>query len=319
MTAGTLVDIRALSVDLATERGPAHVLREVSFSLPRGRILGLVGESGSGKTTLALSIMGLLPGGARTSGGAILFDGIDVTALGEDAQRTLRGRRMAMIFQDPMTSLSPVFTIGTHLVDAVRAREPGLTRRMAERKAVEMLTRVGIPDASLRLSDYPHQFSGGMRQRVLIAMALLARPDLLIADEPTSALDVTIEAQIAGLFAGLRRDVAGTILLITHSLGVVAELCDEIVVLYAGAVVETGPTGEVLARPRHPYTRALLASEIGEGSGPLPSIGGELPDLTAPSTGCVFAPRCSLASAECRAPQPLRELQPGHGAACHRA
>jgi oligopeptide/dipeptide ABC transporter ATP-binding protein len=227
-----------------------------------------------------------------------------------------------MIFQDPMSALNPVFTVRTHLVDVLRRRYPELGRKECNRRAAEMMTRVGIPDAERRMGEYPHQFSGGMRQRVIIAMALLSTPDLVIADEPTTALDATTEAQIVRLFSALRAEYSGSILFISHSLGLVAELCDEVVVFYAGTLVEAGPAAEIFANPSHPYTRALLACEIvddGEG-GPLPSIPGEVPDLVSIPAGCIFAPRCERVAPEClRAIPRLREVRPGQRVACWRA
>ncbi len=316
------LDVDGLSVDMATPAGPARILRDVSFTIPRGRIVGLVGESGSGKSTVALALLGLLPANAAAPRGVVRLDGTDLLTLPPAAMARVRGRRIAMVFQDPMTSLNPVFSVGAHLDDVQRACHPG--RRRAERRAraVAVLERVGIADPARRLAAYPHQLSGGMRQRVMIAMALLAEPELLIADEPTSALDVTVEAQIARLLDGLRRDFRGAVLFISHSLGLVAELCDEVVVLYAGAVMETGPAAAVLQSPRHPYTRALLSCEIDDAAAddaPLPAIKGELPDLTRPPPGCPFQPRCALAVPACANPQLLRPVDPGRRAACHRA
>ncbi|MEJ1977011.1 MAG: ABC transporter ATP-binding protein [Acetobacteraceae bacterium] len=279
----------------------------------------MVGESGSGKSTLALALLRLLPAGL-TATGHIRFDGADLLALPEPAMRRLRGIRIAMIFQDPMTALNPLFTIGTQLVDVLRHKEPGLSRRAARSRAAAMLGRVGLPDGAARLEAYPHMLSGGMRQRVAIAMALLVQPDLLIADEPTTALDATVEAQISALFADMRRDFAGSIVFISHHLGLVSQLCDDICVMYGGTVVETGPVAAVLGDPKHPYTKALLTCEITPGSeGRLRTIPGEVPDPALPAPGCLFASRCDLVEPACRAaPPPFTLKAPGHGAACIR-
>ncbi|MGL4290365.1 MAG: ABC transporter ATP-binding protein [Phreatobacter sp.] len=319
--AGPLVEIRNLTLDAATERGDAHVLRGVDLDIGRGRILGVVGESGSGKSTLASCLLRLVAGNVTRLAGEIRFDGTDLLKLAPDAMRDWRGRRIAMIFQDPMTALNPLFTVGSHLIDVLRRRHPALTRRAALAKSRDMLTRVGIPDAHLRLDAYPHQLSGGMRQRVMIAMALIVEPDLLIADEPTTALDATIEAQIVALFDGLRRDFAGSIVFISHHLGLVAELCDDLCVMYGGCIVETGPVAEVLGAPRHPYTRALLDCEIvADGEGRLASIPGDVPDPVASLDACIFAPRCAHAAAICRAGMPpLEPAGDGRRAACFRS
>ncbi|MBP2305821.1 ATP-binding cassette domain-containing protein [Azospirillum melinis] len=315
-----LIAIRNLSVSFATGAGPADVLRNVSLDLGRGRVVGLVGESGSGKSTLASAIPRLLPRNLSRLEGSIAYGGRDLLALPDHELAALRGTRFAMIFQDPMAALNPVFRIGTQLVDLQRAKRPKERRGALLARAAAMLARVGIPDAERRLSNYPHQFSGGMRQRIMIAAALLAEPDLLIADEPTTALDPTIEGQIVALIEELRQDYRGTILLIAHSLGLVSQLCDDVAVLYAGTVVESGPAAAVLGDPRHPYTRALLACEIGAGvarRATLASIPGEVPDATRLPQGCVFAPRCPQAAEPCRAAvPPLRALGGGRSVAC---
>ncbi|CAO3428632.1 ABC transporter ATP-binding protein [Azospirillum endophyticum] len=315
-----LVAIRDLSVSFATGAGRADVLRGVSLDLGRGRVVGLVGESGSGKSTLVSAIPRLLPRNLSRLEGSIMYGGRDLLALSDRELAALRGTRFAMIFQDPMAALNPVFSIGTQLVDLQRAKRPKDSRRALMARATAMLARVGIPDAGRRLSDYPHQFSGGMRQRIMIAAALLAEPDLLIADEPTTALDPTIEGQIVALIEELRRDYRGTILLIAHSLGLVSQLCDDVAVLYAGTLVESGPAAAVLGDPRHPYTHALLACEIGPGvtrGATLASIPGEVPDATHLPQGCVFASRCPRVADPCRAAvPPLRALGDGRSVAC---
>ncbi len=302
---------------LTVRAGAATILRGVTLDVPDGVILGVVGESGSGKSTLGAALMGMLPPGLLAEG-RILVDGQDLLALGDAAKRRLRGTALAMIAQDPMTALNPLFTIGTHLTDVTRRRHPALTRQKARDAAERMLHRVGIADPAARMGAYPHQMSGGMRQRVAIAMALLAEPKLLVADEPTTALDATVEAQIADLFAGLRRDLAGSIVFISHHLGLVAQLCDSICVLYGGTVVETGPAAAVTTDARHPYTRALLDCEIDpEGTGALRFIAGEVPNPAAAVQGCIFASRCPRVEPACReTTPPLNQKAPGHRAAC---
>jgi oligopeptide/dipeptide ABC transporter ATP-binding protein len=312
--------VEELSVDFLTPRGRVHALRRVSLRVPQNRIVGIVGESGSGKSTLVLAALALLPGNAEVLAGRVMFDGADVLTLPPAALRELRGRRIAMVFQDPMTSLNPVLSIGTQMID-LQYRERALSRADKRRRAEALLQRVGIPDAASRLDDYPHQFSGGMRQRIAIAMALLAGPDLLIADEPTTALDVTLEAQIIHLLRELRLELAGSILFVSHNLGLIAELCDEVVVMYAGEVVEEGGVLDLFHRPGHPYTRALLECDPAGSGGAgreLATIPGEVPDLIRPPPGCVFAPRCGLAFERCRREAPgWTPVADGHRARCH--
>jgi peptide/nickel transport system ATP-binding protein len=314
-----LVEIEHLSVDFATENGAVHALRDVNLAIGKRRVVGIVGESGSGKSTLALALLGLLPENTSGVSGRIALDGEDLLALAPDEMRRLRGTRIAMIFQDPMTALNPVFTLGTQLVDAQRNRHPGLNRRQLRERAAAMLTRIGISDADSRLSAYPHQLSGGMRQRVMIAMALLCEPDVLIADEPTTALDVTIEAQIVALIRDLHAEFEGSIVFVSHSLGLISEICDEVAVMYAGKVVESGPTASLFARPSHPYTVALLACEIDPDDEPgerLVTIKGGLPDLVNVPKGCIFAERCPSRFDKCAEEPPLRGVAPDHNAAC---
>jgi oligopeptide/dipeptide ABC transporter ATP-binding protein len=316
-----LVSIRKLTLEASTPRGTAHILRGIDLEIGRRRIVGVVGESGSGKSSLAACLVGLLPANLSRIGGEIVFDGTDLLALPEAAMDAWRGTRIAMIFQDPMTALNPLFTIGTHLVDVLHRRHPGLARKDTKARAIAALESVGIADAPLCVSSYPHQLSGGMRQRVLIAMALLVEPDLLLADEPTTALDATVEAQIVALLEDLRRSFAGSIIFISHHLGLVAQFCDDLCVMYGGTVVETGPVAEVLGAPRHPYTRALLACELDDDAagGRLVSIPGDVPDPVTPDAGCVFAPRCPHAADACRAAVPaLRDAGAGRQAACVR-
>ncbi len=319
MDGDSLVEIRGLDVDFATDNGTVHALRDVSLSIGRHSVIGLVGESGSGKSTLALALLGLLPDNTTGISGEIAFGGKNLLALDPGELRRLRGTRVAMIFQDPMTALNPVFTLGTQLIDAQRNRHPGLGRRELLARAARMLARVGISDPEKRLSAYPHQFSGGMRQRVMIAMALLCEPDILIADEPTTALDVTIEAQIVRLLKELHAEFHGSIVFVSHSLGLISEICDEVAVMYAGKIVESGPVASLFSRPSHPYTRALLACEIDPADAPgerLVTIPGGLPDLVSVPSGCIFADRCPSRFARCAEEPPPRPVAPGHAAAC---
>ena len=315
-----VLEIRDLSVEFLTPRGRVRALRHASVEVPRGRIVGIVGESGSGKSTLILGALALLPGNALVSSGEVLFAGQDVLRLPPAALRDLRGNRIAVVFQDPMTSLNPALSIATQMVD-IQYRERRIGRREKRRRAIRMLQRVGIPDPESRIDDYPHQFSGGMRQRIAIAMALLAGPDLLIADEPTTALDVTLEAQIIHLLRELKESFAGSILFASHNLGLIAELCDRVVVMYAGEVVEEGTVFDLFHRPRHPYAQALLvcdpasAADVGR---ELATIPGEVPDLIRVPPGCVFAPRCPHAFERCRRVAPgWTAAANGHRARCH--
>ncbi len=320
MTTSPLLEVRNLDLDYATARGTAQVLRQVNLTIPRNRIVGVVGESGSGKSTLASVIMRLLPPNLSRLSGEVRLDGTDLLRLDPAGMARVRGNKVAMIFQDPMTALNPVFTIETQMVDIQRGKFPGRSKRELRDRALEMMAKVGIPDPVRRIAAYPHQFSGGMRQRIMIAMALLVEPDLLIADEPTTALDVTIEAQIIRLLEQIRENFSGSILFISHSLGVISTLCDEVVVMYAGSVVEQASSRDLFLSPRHPYTRALLSCEIGEEDGEdtaLRSIPGNVPDLFDLEPACIFASRCGQAEPRCRqAVPPLRELAPSHRAAC---
>lgn len=316
-----LVAIRGLKLEASTARGTAHILRGIDLDIGRGRILGVVGESGSGKSSLAICLLRLLPANITRLDGSVAFDGTELLGLDDAQMAGWRGRRVAMIFQDPMTALNPLFTVSTQLIDVLLQRYPGISRKDAWARAHAALVDVGIADAELRLRAYPHQLSGGMRQRVMIAMALLVEPDLLVADEPTTALDATVEAQIVDLLEALRRKFSGSIVFISHHLGLVAQLCDDLCVMYGGTVVETGPAAKVLTRPRHPYTRALLECELEDDvhDGRLKSIPGEVQDPVEPMTACVFAPRCVHANAQCHAAVPLpRVVGVGHQASCFR-
>ena len=303
-----LLEVEDLHVRLRGEIGEVRALEGVSLQVGRGEIVGLVGESGSGKTMTSLALLGLLPRPhGRVLSGSIRFDGEELVGMTEAGRRALRGRRMAMIFQDPMTSLNPYLRIGEQIAEGARLHL-GLSRAEAAERAYQLLERVGMPDSRARLRSFPHELSGGMRQRAMIAMALLSEPELLIADEPTTALDVTIQAQILHLLAELRRDRGTAILLITHDLGVVSGLCDRVLVMYAGRVVEAGPTRALFDAPSHPYTRALLRSTPridAPAREPLESIEGLPPRLDAPPLpGCRFAPRCRFAGAECEQGEP---------------
>ncbi len=306
--------------DLTIAFGGTPVVEEMSFTLDPGEVLGIVGESGSGKSMTALALLRLIPPPGRVAGGRIEFDGIDVMAQPEAAMQDLRGRAMSMIFQEPMTSLNPVFTIGEQIEETLRVHER-LDRAATRRRAVELLELVEIPAAARRLGDYPHQLSGGMRQRVMIAIALACRPKVLIADEPTTALDVTIQAQILDLLRGLRKELGMAVILITHDLGVVAEFADRVMVMYAGRVVEHAPAATLFATPRHPYTEGLLAS-IPRLDGPivrLNAITGMVPSPHAMPPGCRFAPRCPHAREACAARIPTTtDLGDGHSVACIR-
>jgi oligopeptide/dipeptide ABC transporter ATP-binding protein len=306
-----------LSVDrLSVSFGRLRVLEDVSFDITEGEVLGVVGESGSGKSMTALAIMGLLPSGGRVSAGRAVLEGQDVTALPERDLQRLRGARMAMIFQEPMSSLNPVLTVGEQVAEVLRQHR-GMDRRTAHAEAIALLRLVEIPAAERRVDDYPHQLSGGQRQRAMIAIALACRPKLLIADEPTTALDATVQAGILDLLHELRREFGMAVLLITHDLGVVADFADRVVVMYAGRIAETGSADEIFARPRHPYTQALLAA-IPRLSGPiaeLPAIPGVVPGPMDFPVGCRFAPRCPHAHDACTVAPPPLVLLPGGGAA----
>ena len=316
-----LLDIRNLSVDFRTPRGRVHALRDVSFKVPKGKIVGVVGESGSGKSTVIWTITQLLAGNAVIENGEALFDGEDVLKFDESRMMDFRGEKASIVFQDPMTSQSPVMTYGQQMADILYRRK-GMPNAEKRRRAVEMMRRVGIPDPESRIAQYPHQFSGGMRQRAGIAMALLMDPMLLIADEPTTALDVTMEAQIIHLIRELQSEFEATIMLVSHNLGLIAELCDEVVVMYAGEVVESGSVSEIFFNATHPYTKALLDCDPAREttrSRYLPIIPGDIPDSHVKLTGCVFAPRCPRALPVCtsRRPASHRVTSDGHAARCH--
>jgi peptide/nickel transport system ATP-binding protein len=316
-----LLEIRGLKTHFATDDGIVRAVDGVDLAIDRGETLGVVGESGCGKTVTAMSVLKLLPmPPARIADGQILWQGRDLAPLSPSEMRPIRSKEIGIVFQEPMTSLNPVYSVGAQIAEVVRLHQ-GLGRRAGWDATVEMLRLVKIPYAERRAHDYPHQFSGGMRQRVMIAMALSCRPKLLIADEPTTALDVTIQAQILELLGEMKERFGMAVMLITHAMGVVAETAQRVVVMYAGRVVEEAPVGELFARPRHPYTQGLIRSiprlDRGGRKARLEAIPGVVPNLLDPLPGCRFAPRCRFVMAACTASQPeLREVGPGHRAAC---
>ena len=318
--AGRLLDISQLSVAFRTRRGSLKALRNVSLSVGTSEIVGIIGESGCGKSTLINSIIGLLPANAEKPRGRIDFAGEDIIGLPQARLQQLRGERITTIFQDPMTALNPVLSIGTQMTAIQYRRSDSMA--VKRRRAIEFLEKVRMPDAEKRLAQYPHQFSGGMRQRICIAMALLTEPDLLIADEPTTALDATLEVQVIRLLRELQRDVGCSVLFISHHLGAVAELCERVAIMYAGEVVEQGSVRDIFRDPRHPYTRKLLECDPGRVLEPLPrlpTIGGELPDLVTLPQGCIFESRCPDRFARCRERPPVETVRPGHEARCYKA
>jgi peptide/nickel transport system ATP-binding protein len=317
-----LLDIRGLKTHFKTDDGWLHAVDGVDVTIDEGETVAIVGESGCGKTVTAMTVLKLIampPG--RIVAGQVLWRGRDLVPLDADAMRAIRAKEIAIVFQEPMTSLNPVYTVGDQIAEVVRLHE-GLSRKAALDKAVEMLRLVRIPTPDRRVSDYPHQFSGGMRQRVMIAMALSCQPKLLIADEPTTALDVTIQAQILDLLAELKQKFGMALMLITHAMGVVAETAQRVVVMYAGKVIEEAPVGELFANPRHPYTQGLIRSipridTAAIKKTRLETIAGVVPKLIAPPEGCRFAPRCKFRKDICTtATPPLREVAPGHKVAC---
>ena len=324
--AAPVLDVRGLKTVFRTRGGEVHAVNSVSFHLERGELLGVVGESGSGKSVTMMSLIGLLPSPpADVREGQVLLGGTDILKIPADALRDLRGAKIGFVFQDPMTSLNPVFKVGMQIMEPLR-RHMGMTRAKAADRAVALLELVGIPDARKRLNDYPHQFSGGMRQRVMIAMALACDPDVLIADEPTTALDVTIQAQILELVKELRQKLGMAIIWITHDLGVIAGIADRVMVMYGGQVVEQAPVKELFANPQHPYTRALLKtipSLTGQRAERLQVIEGQPPIMMAAPTACPFRDRCAHAFDRCARENPQRrslDARPvgrGHDVACH--
>jgi oligopeptide/dipeptide ABC transporter ATP-binding protein len=317
--AAPLLDVRDLRTTLYTRKGVLKAVDGVSFALQRGETLALVGESGCGKSMTALSIIRLVPDPpGRIDGGEVLFGGDDLLGKSGEEMRQIRGDRISMVFQEPMTSLDPVFTVGRQLVETVRSHRDA-SDKQAWSLSIDMLRRVRIPEPERRMDNFPHEMSGGMRQRAMIAMALACNPDILIADEPTTALDVTTQAQILDVIRELRSDLGMAVLLITHALGVVAEMADRVAVMYAGRIVEYAPVDEIFQAPRHPYTRGLLQAipDIARDQERLTTIPGTVPNLLRPPAGCRFWPRCPLGDAACRQQEPpLVEIAAGHWAAC---
>ena len=322
MNGDNLLEIRDLHTYFHTDRGVVRAVNGVSLDVPRGKIVGLVGESGCGKSMTARSVMGLVRFPGRVERGSILLDGKELAGLSENELRDVCGNDVSMIFQEPMTSLNPVLRVGRQVEEALLVHGRAASRAEARKQVIDMFVRVGIPEAEQRYRAYPHELSGGLRQRVMIAMAMVCRPKLLIADEPTTALDVTVEAQILRLMRGLGRETGMSVLIITHTLGVVAEICDEVYVMYAGRIVENAPVCELFDRPSHPYTRGLLASipRIGRNPEYLHTIPGVVPNLLHLPEGCAFSSRCEYASEMCRRSMPeLTEVGAGHFSRCFMA
>lgn len=317
-----LLEVKNLKTGFKTDEGSFLAVDDISFTVEKGKTLGIVGESGCGKSVTSLSIMRLIPDPpGKIMGGQILFNGRDLLKLSEDEMRKIRGNDIAMIFQEPMTSLNPVFTIGNQIAEAIALHQKGLSKAQIRAKTIEMLRLVNIPEPDKRVDEYPHQLSGGMRQRVMIAMALSCNPSLLIADEPTTALDVTIQAQILDLVRKLQRELQASMILITHDLGVVAETCDDVAVMYAGRIVEYGSVEDIFYRPKHRYTKGLLNSiphfETGHRRERLETIKGLVPSPLNLPKGCRFADRCPAVTEECRAADPaLAPFGGKHVAAC---
>ena len=314
----TILQISDLNVHFSTERGDLQALRDVSFDIPEGRIVGIVGESGCGKSTLINAVLGLLADNGRISGGSIAFEGRDITDLPPREMQALRGPRIATVFQDPMGALNPVLAVGRQMRNIQYRTD--LSNHDKDRRSAEMLARVRIPDATDALARYPHEFSGGMKQRIAIAMALMMEPSLLIADEPTTALDATLEVATIELLKDLQSQIGCSVMFISHHLGVVAELCEDVVVMYAGEVVERGPTGDVFGAPGHPYTARLLECDPARQSQRtrnLPTIPGEIPDLRNRPAGCIFASRCTLANDLCDTPPGDHAISAVQRARCH--
>ena len=305
MSSEPLLEVRHLSVEFPSRRGSLLALDDISFSIAPGEVLGVVGESGAGKSLTGSAIIGLLDPPGRICGGEILLGGQRIDNLPQEQMRTIRGRRIGAIFQDPLTSLNPLYTIGRQLIETIRTHLP-VSEDQARARAVKLLQETGIPAAEQRINQYPHQFSGGMRQRVVIALALAAEPELIVADEPTTALDVSIQAQIISLLRRLCKDHGTAVMLITHDMGVIAETCDRVAVMYAGRIVEVGPVADVIHRPSHPYTVGLMGSipAMDEDRERLLQIDGAMPRLNAIPTGCAFNPRCPQVFDRCRSERP---------------
>ncbi|HWC61815.1 MAG TPA: ABC transporter ATP-binding protein [Verrucomicrobiae bacterium] len=315
-----LLEVTNLRTSFHTRHGIVRAVNDVSFSLEKGDTLGIVGESGSGKSVTCYSLMRLIPQPpGRIEGGTAMFDGIDLLKASREQLSKIRGKRISMIFQDPMTSLNPYMRISEQLIEPLLIHEK-ISRDDALKRAAAMLAEVGVPDAAKRIRSYPHEFSGGMRQRVMIAMALITKPELLIADEPTTALDVTVQAQILDLVKKMQRELGMAVIWITHDLGVVAGFCQRVQVMYAGRIVERAATGELFAQTAHPYTRALQKSipALQPKGEALYTIPGMPPDLSRNLEGCPFVPRCEFAQEQCQQPVALKDIAPGHATACLR-
>ena len=316
-----LLDVKNLNVDFRTPLGRVHALRDINFSITKGKIVGIVGESGSGKSTVIWTITQLLAQNAIIKSGTANFNGMDVLKADKDTIRGIRGEKISMVFQDPMTSQAPVLTYGEQMND-IMYRKNKLSRQEKREKAIAMMRRVGIPDPESRIDQYPHQFSGGMRQRAGIAMSMLVEPSLLIADEPTTALDVTMEAQIIHLIRELQKETDTTIMVVSHNLGLIAELCDEVIIMYAGEILESGKIQEIYSNPSHPYTQALLACDPAredKKTRTLSVVPGDIPDLHVKPKGCVFVSRCELAVQNCHIERPKNHQisSSNHFAKCH--
>ncbi len=319
MDGQNLIEVLDLGVTFFTDRGAVAAVDGISYAIAPGRTLGVVGESGCGKSVTALALLGLVPAPGRITRGEILFAGDDLASASDERMEAVRGNRIAMIFQEPMTSLNPVVTIGVQIAEAFVIHQDA-SRKDARDGATELLGKVGIPEPMARANDYPHQLSGGQRQRAMIAMALACKPDLLIADEPTTALDVTIQAQILDLMAEIQDEMGMAVQFISHNLGVVSEVADHVVVMYAGRIVEAAPAADIFANPKHPYTRGLIETlpRIGHRQRRLPAIPGIVPDPLALPRGCRFSDRCPLADEDCRQAEP-ELVGNGHRAACFKA
>ncbi len=317
MTAPVL-SVRNLKVDFVTRRGTLHAINDLSFDIARGEILGVVGESGAGKSVTGLAVIGLIDPPGRISGGEIHLAGNRIDHLDPDAMRRLRGRQIGMIFQDPLTSLDPLYRIGDQLIETIQTHT-NLSASAARKRAIELLAEVGIPAPDKRIDGYPHEFSGGMRQRVVIALALCAEPELIIADEPTTALDVSVQAQIITLLKKLASEHGTAVMLVTHDMGVIAEIADRVAVMYSGRIAEIGPVRDVVRYPLHPYARGLMGAipTLDSHAVRLAQIPGTMPRLSAIPPGCAFNPRCPSAFDRCRSERPEPMPHQGHHVACH--
>jgi len=313
-----VISVRNLQVEFVTRRATLRAIDGVSFEIAKGEVLGVVGESGAGKSVTGAAIIGLIEPPGRISGGEILLNGRRIDNLPPDEMRKVRGRKVAMIFQDPLTSLNPLFRVGEQLVETIRTHLP-MNERQARDRAVELLTEVGIPAPEKRIDGYPHEFSGGMRQRVVIALALCAEPDFIVADEPTTALDVSVQAQIISLIKKLGRERGMAVMLVTHDMGVIAETADRVAVMYAGRVAEIGPVRDVVQRPMHPYAKGLMGAipTLEASAERLVQIPGSMPRLSSIPPGCAFNPRCAHAFAKCFVDQPAPLPVEGRAVACH--